>query len=208
MLALAIAMSDLFASTPQQIDLKDGQLSYYPEFLPVTKADELLTKLQGNVAWQQDWITIGGRRVQIPRLNAWYGDSGANYSYSGLQLSPNLWLPELDTLRTELAKLLGETFNSALLNLYRDGNDSVSWHSDDEPELGRNPLIASVSLGQTRTFQLKPKAGGSKLNLPLQHGSLLVMSGATQHHWQHQIPKQRGVTEPRINLTFRQIIDR
>jgi alkylated DNA repair dioxygenase AlkB len=151
-----------------------------------------------------------GKRIAVPRLTAWFGDAETNYTYSGLTMVPEPWTPELLELKSRLEpRARGTTFNSVLLNLYRDGNDSVAWHSDDEPELGRNPVIASLSLGQARSFRLKHDHDDSipPVQIELTHGSLLVMSGALQHHWKHQLPKRRSVNlGPRINLTFRQIL--
>ena len=151
-----------------------------------------------------------GQRIAVPRLTAWFGDPRATYSYSGITMTPEAWTPLLLELKSLVEpKALGTPFNSVLLNLYRDGNDSVSWHSDDEPELGTNPVIASVSLGQARTFRLKHKRDDSipPVEIELTHGSLLVMSGALQHFWKHQLPKRKSKSlGPRINLTFRRIL--
>ena len=146
-----------------------------------------------------------GKRVAIPRLEAWYGDDGMHYSYSGLSLAPKPWLAVLQELRQEVERHCQAPFNAVLANLYRDQNDTVGWHSDDETELGRNPVIASLSFGAERNFQLKHKASGEKLSIPLKSGSLLVMAGETQHYWQHCLPRSRKKILSRINLTFRQI---
>lgn len=202
-------MADLFAASPQNIPLPGSdagcELRYYPQFLDSLEADQLLQLLTKQVAWQQSHIRIAGREIAIPRLNAWYGDVAANYGYSGVQLPTNPWFDELSDLRDRVSTEANWPFNSALVNLYRNGRDSVAWHSDDEPELGPSPVIASLSLGATRRFQLKQKRGGERYALELHHGSLLLMMGATQHHWQHQIPKELAVTEPRVNITFRKV---
>ena len=144
-----------------------------------------------------------------PRLVAWFGDPGAAYTYSGLQLVPEPWSERLGSLRARTEGAAGHPFNSVLCNLYRDGNDSMGLHADAEPELGPNPVIASVSLGATRRFVLRhAKDRGERLDLDLAGGSLLVMSGTTQHFWRHGVPKQKKITDSRINLTFRRILPR
>lgn len=190
----------------ETIDLDGGALRYWPLWLGAGEADRLMAELRETVNWQQSHIRIAGRRIPVPRLNAWYGDAGADYSYSGVALATQPWLPVLRRLKARVEESTGERFNSALLNLYRDGRDSVDWHSDDEPELGRRPQVASVSLGCSRRFELRHRqrrAGPCKL--VLSHGSLLLMSGAIQHNWQHRVPKERGVQGERINITFRRV---
>lgn len=157
-----------------------------------------------NIPWKRDIIKMFGKEVQIPRLSAWHGDPEARYSYSGLELPPNPWNEGLLTIKTAIEKVAETCFNSVLLNWYRDGNDHMSWHSDDEPELGHNPIIASVNLGASRRFLLRRKKDHQqKVELALGHGSLLIMRGACQHHWQHAVPKQKKVKSDRVNLTFR-----
>ena len=147
--------------------------------------------------------------MPVPRLTAWFGYPDTTYSYSGITMTSQPWTPLLLELKSLVeAQVPSTAFNSVLLNLYRDGNDSVSWHSDDEPELGRNPVIASVSLGQARTFRLKHKVDRTipPVEIELTHGSLLVMRDALQHHWKHELPKRKSPDlGPRINLTFRRI---
>jgi alkylated DNA repair dioxygenase AlkB len=164
-------------------------------------ADRLFHDLNASIDWRQETATIMGRRVPIPRLTAWYGEAG--YVYSGIAMQPAAWTPPLLELKRCAEAHAGQPFNSVLLNLYRDGRDSVSWHADNEPGLGRNPVIASLSLGATRRFQLKHRQSGVQVALDLTHGSCLVMAGATQHHWLHQLPKTAQPVGPRINLTFR-----
>lgn len=149
-----------------------------------------------------------GRQVAIPRLQAWYGDPNCTYRYSGLQLNPLPWTPDLLQLKARVEKLCQHTFNSVLLNLYRTGSDSNGWHSDDEKELGEQPVIASLSLGETRRFRLRHKYDKdiAPINLNLSSGSLLCMSGHSQSCWQHCIPKTARTVGPRINLTFRNIL--
>ena len=199
--------NSLFETELTTIDLVDGDLSYDPQWMGSEDADRLFSLLMQKVAWEQSTIRVYGKTIKIPRLNAWYGDPGCAYEYSGRVFQPEPWLNELLQIRNQLLKATGVDFNSVLINCYRDGNDSVSWHSDDEPELGRNPVVASVSLGAERIFQLRHKFN-KKLathSLNLASGSLLLMAGSMQHHWHHQIPKRRRVQKPRINLTFRQV---
>jgi len=159
------------------------------------------------VDWRQHLIRIRGREVASPRLSAWYGDPDAHYSYSGLSLEPRPWLPVILELKTRVEAVCSVPFNSVLLNLYRDGADSMGWHSDDEPELGERPVIASLSLGATRRFRLRHRRRKElePVAIDLEDGSLLIMGGDTQRFWKHQVPKSKRVTEPRLNLTFRNI---
>lgn len=156
--------------------------------------------------WQQDDIKIFGKVYQQPRLTALYGDDGKSYSYSNITMYPKPMTPLLKEIKSKIELMTQTVFNTVLLNLYRDGTDSNGWHSDNEKELGKNPVIASVSLGAKRSFKLKQR-GDKKLNYKifLNHGSLLLMQGETQHHWLHELPKSKKITEPRINLTFRVI---
>jgi len=147
-----------------------------------------------------------GKKVAIPRLQAWYGDSHTHYQYSGLQMSPMPWTQTLRAIKEDIEQQLQTSFNSVLINLYRDGNDTVGWHSDDEPELGSEPVIASLSLGEIRDFQLKHKQLDKKVIVPLSSGSLFIMSGTTQSYWRHCIPRTKRVKSARINLTFRRIV--
>lgn len=207
--------TDLFSTTtgrPQTISLGGfGDLSYRPAWLDTQQADRYFAQLAAEVVWEQPQVTVYGQRHRIPRLQAWYGDPGAVMTYSGTRFQPRAWHPALAQLRQCLQAECGGAFNSVLVNLYRDGDDGVGWHADDEPELGRRPLIASVSLGAERTFSLKPKgkngpnAGLAGIQIPLKHGDLLVMGGETQHYWQHALAKTKRVRSPRINLTFRHI---
>ncbi|GAB3107544.1 alpha-ketoglutarate-dependent dioxygenase AlkB [Aestuariicella hydrocarbonica] len=201
--------SSLFASAePQRFMLQGGELTLYPQWVSERKACSLFRWLEKSLAWEQSVIQIYGRPVVIPRLNAWYGDPGCNYQYSGYRLPLNAWLDPLSEIRTRLHDELGVETNSVLANLYRDGQDSVGWHSDDEPELGQNPVIASLSLGGERRFSFRHRRDKTMppLHLTLTPGSLLVMSGAVQHNWHHCLPKSRKVTAPRINLTYRKVV--
>lgn len=183
---------------------QDGEVFYYSNFLSKEEGDYFLDVFQKECEWQQDKINFGGKEVLIPRLQAWYGDTNKTFTYSGITLSPKDWNENLLTLRAKLQEKLGVIFTSVLINLYRDGNDSVAWHADDEEELGMNPIIASISLGATRSFKLKHKTeSGLRKDLKLEHGSLVVMQGETQHKWLHAVPKDLNEKNPRINLTFR-----
>ena len=188
----------------QHLDLPNATLRYLPHFIPDHQS--YFDRLQTELDWQQDTLIMCGKPIPVPRLQAWYGDDSAHYSYSGLSLTPKPWVPVLSELRQQLEDFTGEAFNSVLANLYRDGNDSVGWHSDDEPELGRNPVIASLSFGHPRRFSLRSRRNRQIHHLDLAAGSLLVMSGETQHNWHHQIAKTKHCTGPRINLTFRNIV--
>jgi alkylated DNA repair dioxygenase AlkB len=179
----------------------DGEAFLLEHALGTADADRLQGDLAASIAWRQETATIMGRRVPIPRLTAWHGEAG--YVYSGIAMAPAAWTPPLLELKRCAEAHAGQPFNSVLLNLYRDGRDSVSWHADNEPGLGRNPVIASLSLGATRRFQLKHRTRASRVAIDLTHGSCLIMAGATQHHWLHQLPKTARPVAPRINLTFR-----
>lgn len=186
--------------------LPDAEIAFYPSLLNEEDSDRLLTKLTQTIDWRQDWITVYGRSLPQPRLTAWVGDPGKAYTYSGITMQPTAWTDILLDLKTTVDAIAGVTFNSVLLNLYRDGNDSMGWHSDDEPELGQNPVIGSLSLGGTRQFMLRHKHQKTfKTKLPLTAGSFLLMQGPTQHYWQHQVPKTKRAVAPRLNLTFRVI---
>lgn len=181
-----------------------ADLRYAERFLSTARADALLAALRDEIPWQTHRLRLFGREVDAPRRACWIGDADAVYTYSRTRFQPQPWTPRLADLRDELAACLGLRFNSVLANLYRDGRDSMGWHSDDEPELGPDPVIASLSLGALRTFRLRPRiAGATASSIELAHGSLLVMAGATQCLYRHALPRRMGVTQPRINLTFR-----
>ena len=189
-----------------QVEFLDGDLVLYPAFFRAEVADQLLYTLSHDIAWKSERIKLYGKYHSIPRLTAWYGDPGKIYRYSGIKAEPNPWTGTLAAIKHSIESLCRTRFNSVLLNLYRKGSDSVSWHSDNEPELGANPIIASVSLGQKRKFQLKHKCNKAlKQSIVLTHGSLLIMRGETQKNWLHRLPKSSCAMAPRINLTFRLI---
>lgn len=184
-----------------------GELYFLPNFLNSKEADTAFDRLLHHINWKQYHIRMFGKLLAQPRLTAWYGGLGTTYSYSGLNLEPEPFSKELLDLKIKIEELGSTQFNSVLLNLYRNEKDSMGWHADDERELGINPVIASLSLGQTRKFQVKHKIEKNlSLTIPLTHGSLLIMKGEMQHYWQHAIPKCKNSCGPRINLTFRNIL--
>lgn len=205
----------------EDIKLNHGSLQlYYPVF-PPDKSQQLFESLLQKTPWRQDTILMHGRNIAVPRLQAWYGDATRFYQYSGIRLKPEPWTNDLLQIKALVEEISGKSFNSVLLNLYRDGKDSVSWHSDDEPELGLHPTICSLSLGNPRRFMLRQKQHqlniqsatketkmhkAEKLTLMLPHNSLLVMGGEIQKYWQHAAPKTTKPVGQRLNLTFRQII--
>lgn len=190
----------------EELLLADGSLYFWPEFLADHEAAACFDALVSETPWRQDTLRFGGKAVPIPRLQAWYGEKNSYYGYSGLALTPLPWTQRLLDLKSGIENVAGTAFNSVLVNYYRNGQDSVSWHSDDEAELGEHPIIASLSLGVTRRFELRHRHKKvQKVVCDLSSGSLLVMGPGVQEHWQHQIPKQPAINEGRINLTFRTI---
>ena len=186
--------------------MPDADVRFYRSLFSKEESDRLFAQLHQQTHWKQEFIKLYGKQVAIPRLTAWYGDEGKSYIYSKIEMTPELWTPSLLEIKTKIEVMSGLTFNSVLLNLYRDGKDSVAWHSDDEPELGENPSIGSVSFGAARRFMFKHKQQNDlKQEVELTHGSFLLMQGPTQHFWLHQIPKTTKSLQPRINLTFRVI---
>ncbi|WP_228894223.1 alpha-ketoglutarate-dependent dioxygenase AlkB family protein [Pseudoduganella aquatica] len=200
---------DLFSEHSGVLDaitIEDGELYFMPR-LPLPSQQDgaaVLERLLAETAWRAEAITLWGKQMLQPRLSAWYGD--ARYSYSGMTLEPQPFTPLQLEIKQAVEQASGQRFNSVLLNYYRDGQDSMGFHSDDEKELGRNPVIASVSFGDPRTFILKHKRLPKTVKLALGDGSLLVMAGALQHHWRHGINKEKTACGPRVNLTFRQIL--
>ncbi len=183
---------------------RDGCVYLYEDAVAANGSDVLLDRLLAEIDWRQEKIRVLGKAVAVPRLTAWVGDKG--YRYSGIDHKARPW-PGLLTALKQVAEACAErSFNGVLLNLYRDGRDSVSWHADDEASLGRQPVIASISLGGTRRFVLKHRRDGTRVVLALGHGSCLVMAGATQECWVHSVPKTRRPVAPRVNLTFRNMV--
>lgn len=192
----------------RRVPMPDADV-FYLDRLALPKPDAaLLRRLIAEVAWRAEEVVMWGRRLPQPRLTAWYGDAGARYAYSGIELHPLPWTPLLLDIKARIERTVGSSFNSALLNYYRDHHDSIGFHSDNEPELGERPVIASLSLGEERNFILKHKTAKhlEPVRLHLAPGSLLLMKGDTQRCWRHGIPKESRPCGPRINLTFRQII--
>mgnify|MGYP006147888875 FL=1 len=189
-------------------DLGNARIDEYPTAFKPRQALKLADTLINEIPWHQASIIIAGAPRQVPRLQCWMGDAESIYGYSGIRLSPEPWSEVVISIKQRLCDLTSLNFNSVLLNYYRDGHDSVAWHADDEPELGADPIIASVSLGAERDFQLCPKNSSSravKVRLKLRNGSLLVMGKGMQNNWLHQVPKANAISNPRINLTFRNI---
>jgi len=199
----------LFRTQPtlERVPLQDAEIYYLRELPLAQTAEGLMTQLIDEVPWRAENIVVWGKTFLQPRLTAWYGDNGANYSYSGIHLDPLPWTHTLIDIKNRVETLAGIDFNSVLLNYYRDHHDSMGLHSDDEPELGRRLVIASVSLGEERTFLLKHKSRRDlkSVRLQLASGSLLLMKGETQHYWKHGIEKETHPCGPRVNLTFRRI---
>ena len=181
-------------------------LSYYPHFFSVAKANFLFDSLFQDIDWQQENYRMFGKVMPSPRLVAWYGDEGIDYRYSGICHKPLPWLPHLLEIKDTIETKLNAPFNSVLANLYRNERDSMGFHADNEPELGLEAIIASISLGDNRTLYMKNKTTKVTHKIPLNHGGLLVMAGQTQQYWLHAIPKQVRSIGPRINLTFRKIL--
>lgn len=197
-------MDSLFPKEKITFDLPDAEIVYYPNFFDSGRANELFEKLKSDIPWQQDSITVFGKTHPQPRLTALFGNEGKPYGYSNIVMQPHHWTPLLMFIKNEIEEECRENFTTVLLNYYRDGKDSNGWHADNERELGRNPVIASVSFGAERSFHLQHNTiKEQKLKINLGHGSLLIMKGATQHSWKHQIPKTTKPVGPRINLTFR-----
>lgn len=169
------------------------------------QSSDMMRRLSQDLEWQQVHVEVFNRRVAQPRLTCWYGDTGKSYSYSGVHLDPLPWTPLLSEIKRITEGTVGSTFNSVLANMYRSGSDSIAWHSDDEPELGPQPVIASVSFGSLRRFDMRHRSTKETVHIDLTSGSILVMSGMSQSHWQHQIAKTKKPIGPRINLTFRTI---
>jgi alkylated DNA repair dioxygenase AlkB len=184
----------------------DGELYLIKQFYSLPESDLLFTALETSVAWQEETIFIFGKWVKVPRLMCWYGDHDAIYQYSGVKHQPKSWSAVLQSVRETVEQQCQWSFNSVLANLYRHGQDSMGCHADDEKELGHNPLIASLSLGDERLFKLHHKKTKEIVNITLGHGDLLIMAGSLQHHWIHSIPKTKRLKTPRINLTFRKIL--
>jgi len=201
-------MSLLFPISGEPVNLlpHSGQALFFHGFFPTAQSDQYFNSLQQEINWKQEPIRIFGKEIMQPRLTASFADEGISYGYSGIVLQSSLWTNTLLEIKKRVEEMADEKFNTALLNYYRNGQDSMGWHRDNEKELGINPVIASVSFGSERIFQFREYNGSTKpLSFVLGHGDLLIMRGQSQHHWQHRIPKSASAKEPRINITFRKI---
>jgi alkylated DNA repair dioxygenase AlkB len=192
--------------TVEKFDIADADIRFIHRFCPSVQASHYFARLHEETRWTQPVIHVWGKDHMQPRLSCWYGDADAVYRFSGKTFQPHPWTETLQAIRHEIESATGICFNSVLLNLYRDGEDSIGMHSDNEPELGPEPVIASLSLGATRMFRLKHrKNAAAPVSIALSDGSLLIMAGRTQESWQHGVRKERHDVGPRINLTFRRI---
>jgi len=190
------------------LGLPNSSIDYYPEFYSAEKTTQLFNTLRNNISWKQEQVKVFGKWYLQPRLTAFYAKNTKSYSYSSLKLEPLPFSLELLSIKENIENHIQLKFTSCLANLYRDGKDSNGWHADDEKELGENPVIASLSLGEARFFKFRNKENHLlKEKILLEPGSLLIMKGATQHFWQHQLPKTQKKVGERINLTFRILLD-
>ncbi|NNE30749.1 MAG: alpha-ketoglutarate-dependent dioxygenase AlkB [Winogradskyella sp.] len=197
---------DLFSQEKQHLILPNAELLYVPEFFSTTKANQLYNTIESETNWQQEDITVFGKTFKQPRLTSLYSDTDKTYSYSNIVMHPLPFTKTLLEIKSKVELQSQSHFNTVLINLYRDGKDSNGWHADNEKELGINPVIASVSLGESRPFHFKHRTlNEERYKLDLNHGSLLIMKGEMQHYWLHQIAKTKKVIKPRINLTFRKL---
>lgn len=203
---MSFALADLFAQAECERYL-GGQLLFWPRFFETTQADRLMSALEQRIPWEQHYVRLFGRRIPSPRLSSWHGDAHCHYQYSAQRYTPIPWNAELVEVREALHAQInsGARFNCVLANWYRSGDEHMGWHSDDEPELGPNPQIASVSFGAERRFCLRKIDRSERYELKLGHGSLLLMGAAMQTHWQHALPRVKGLQHRRLNLTFRWI---
>lgn len=198
---------EIFSSDSANLLPFGGEVKLYPGFFPLEQADRYFTHLIDGLTWKQEPIWMFGKQVMQPRLTALYGNPDQPYSYSGISMEALTWTPVLEQIKNEIERFTLCQFTHVLCNFYRDGNDSMGWHRDNEAVLGRNPTIASVTFGVTRLFQLRDyTTKKTKIEIPLSHGSLLIMAGESQHLWEHQVPKTRKINGPRINLTFRKLL--
>ena len=190
------------------LSMPNAEVTFYRNFFDSQESDRIFEILRDEINWRQDKMKLYGKDINLPRKTAWYGDMDKSYTFSGIHLNPEPWTPTLLEVKERIEDVAGVEFNSVLLNLYRHGNDGISWHTDEEPELGENPVIGSVSFGGTRKLMFRHRQGKDiKAEVELTDGSFLLMAGETQHFWQHQIPKTSRHVEPRINLTFRVILN-
>ncbi len=197
---------DLFSQKKQHFKLPNAELIYVPDFFSKQESDSYFKIIETETNWQQDDITIFGKTYKQPRLTALFGETNQPYGYSNIVMHPESFTQSLQILKEKVEEFTNYRFNTLLVNLYRDGNDSNGWHADNEKELGKNPVIASVSFGEARPFHFKHRTiKEQRYKLTLEHGSLLIMKGEMQHYWLHQIAKTKKEIKPRINLTFRRL---
>lgn len=189
----------------EKVKIRNGQYLHIKQFFNKDLSDKYFETLLNSIDWKQEKMNMYGKELLFPRLTAWYGNNDKPYSFSGITLKPLEWTKELLEIKKQVESKTDVIFNSVLLNRYRNGNDSISWHTDAEKELGKNPIIASVNFGATREFQLRHIHTKEKISIELTHGSLLIMEDELQHFWQHQVPKTKKPVTERINLTFRVI---
>jgi alkylated DNA repair dioxygenase AlkB len=197
---------DLFDPQSRNLLPREGEAIYYGGLCADEDADALFAALMDEVDWQHDRVTLYGREIITRREVAWHGDAPFDYTYSHNTKTAQPWTPALQRVKSMVEATSGDRFNCCLLNLYHSGEEGMAWHADDEKELLPDGAIASVSLGAARRFVFRHKADKDKAEILLAHGSLLVMRGATQTHWEHSLPVMKRATAPRINLTFRTIV--
>jgi len=186
---------------------KDGTVNYYGKLIPLKEADYYLEALLNRIEWKNDEAVIFGKRIITKRKVAWYGDKPFEYTYSNITKLALPWTKELLELKAMVEDRVGEKFNSCLLNLYHSGDEGMAWHSDAEKDLKKNGAIGSLSFGAERKFAFKHKETKETVSLYLEHGSLLIMKDATQTHWLHRLPPSKLISRPRVNLTFRTIVE-
>ena len=196
-----------YDNMPIHLEMPDASLKYYPNFIPPAQATSTMYSLQQELDWRQEQITLYGKTFDVPRLQAWYGDENADYRYSNLSMRPLPWSSALLELKQKCENISNSRFNSVLANLYRHGQDGMGRHADNEPELGQQPVIASLSFGEVRNLDFYHNHTKQKIRLPLGNGSLLVMSGGTQTYWQHSVAKTKKALAARVNLTFRYVFN-
>ncbi len=198
---------DLFSNgMPANILPYDGEVIYHGKIFSQKQAQEYYDCLINTIQWKNDEAVIFGKHIITKRKVAWYGDAGFSYTYSKISRNALPWTKDLLELKQLAEQMTGATFNSCLLNLYHDGDEGMSWHSDNERSLGKDTAIASISFGAERKFMFKHKKTKQTVSLILENGSLLVMKGSTQTHWLHSLPKTKKITRPRVNLTFRSYV--
>ncbi|PJJ84109.1 alpha-ketoglutarate-dependent dioxygenase AlkB family protein [Mucilaginibacter auburnensis] len=203
---MTIVLPFAFAETTNILPY-DGEVIYFGKVMEAAFADRFFRTLLNTINWKNDEVVIFGKRLTTKREVAWYADAGYNYTYSNITKEALPWTPELLALKQLAEDLSGHTYNSCLLNLYHDGDEGMGWHSDDEKTLEKDAAIASLSFGAERKFALKHHESKQKVEVMLQHGSLLLMKGVTQTHWLHALPRSKKIKSPRINLTFRMMAE-